>query len=257
MPMIPFSTMLRWCNRTKLFPRSGTPDMLAFAESYFGRIRKALNDTDLIAVIGQLSTDLGFRSGYLIEYANALKSAALVLDSNPARAGWWDQYVANGFRPNTKPAADIIAKGGVQYLDETRFAGPRDPMFAFARKTDMLHAAVVPIKFTDDVAGIIALCGEKRLSVEEERALQMLSYSLFAQARALRTSGIFTGRPSLTPREREVIALSSQGLSAQEVATELGMSARTVTQHMENVAEKLGTRNRVHTVAEVLKRDLL
>lgn len=231
--------------------------MLGFAESYFGRIRKALNNNDIIAVLGQLATDLGFRSGYLIEYANALKSAQLILDSSPARAGWWEQYVGSGLRPSTKPAEDIIAKGGVQYLDQSRFTGPKDPMFSFARKTDMIDAVVVPIRFAEDVAGIVALCGEKHLSSEEERALQMLSYSLFAQARALRTSGIFTGRQSLTPREREVIALSSQGFSAQEVASELGLSARTVTQHMDNVADKLGTKNRVHTVAEALKRDLL
>ncbi|KKB81214.1 hypothetical protein VW35_03525 [Devosia soli] len=231
--------------------------MLALAETYFGRIRKALNDTDIIDILADLSADLGFRSGYLVEYANAFKSAALILDSSSARAGWWDQYVSNGLRTSTKVAADIVDKGGVQYLDETRFSDPRDPVFAFARKTDMINLAIVPIKFTDDVAGLIALCGEKHLSPEEERALQMLSYSLFAQARVLRTSGVFAGRPSLTPREREVISLSSQGFSAQQVAEELGMSARTVTQHMDNVAEKLGTKNRVHTVAEALKRDLL
>jgi DNA-binding CsgD family transcriptional regulator len=35
------------------------------------------------------------------------------------------------------------------------------------------------------------------------------------------------------------------------------MSARTVNQHVDNVADKLGTRNRAHTVAEIVRRGLL
>jgi DNA-binding CsgD family transcriptional regulator len=35
------------------------------------------------------------------------------------------------------------------------------------------------------------------------------------------------------------------------------MSARTANQHVDNVADKLGTRNRAHTVAEILRRGLI
>jgi len=62
---------------------------------------------------------------------------------------------------------------------------------------------------------------------------------------------------SLTPREREVMQLSASGLTSAEIADKLGMSARTVNQHVDNVADKLGTRNRAHTVAEIVKRGLL
>ncbi|KKC37472.1 hypothetical protein WH87_11925 [Devosia epidermidihirudinis] len=66
-----------------------------------------------------------------------------------------------------------------------------------------------------------------------------------------------TSATSLTPREREVLGLSAKGLTSQEVAERLGMSPRTVNHHVDNVAIKLGTRNRVHTVAEAIRRDLL
>jgi DNA-binding CsgD family transcriptional regulator len=62
---------------------------------------------------------------------------------------------------------------------------------------------------------------------------------------------------ALTPREREVMQLSAIGLTSVEIADQLGMSARTVNQHVDNVADKLGTRNRAHTVAEIVKRGLL
>ena len=47
------------------------------------------------------------------------------------------------------------------------------------------------------------------------------------------------------------------GVTSVEIAAQLGMSARTVNQHVDNVADKLGTRNRAHTVAEIVRRGLL
>ena len=43
---------------------------------------------------------------------------------------------------------------------------------------------------------------------------------------------------ALTPREKEVIALSAEGLTSVEIAERLGMAARTVNQHVDNVADK-------------------
>ena len=52
------------------------------------------------------------------------------------------------------------------------------------------------------------------------------------------------------------MVIDRPGVLAQ-IAGELGMSPRTVNQHVDNVADKLGTRNRAHTVAEIVKRGLL
>lgn len=46
-------------------------------------------------------------------------------------------------------------------------------------------------------------------------------------------------RDPLTPREKEVIALSADGLTSVEIAERLGMSARTVNQHVDNVARRV------------------
>ena len=46
-------------------------------------------------------------------------------------------------------------------------------------------------------------------------------------------------------------------MTSQEMADRLGLSSRTVNQHLDNVADKLGTKNRVHTVAEAIRRDIL
>jgi DNA-binding CsgD family transcriptional regulator len=51
--------------------------------------------------------------------------------------------------------------------------------------------------------------------------------------------------------------LSAIGLTPVEIADKLRMSARTVNQHVDNVADKLGTRNRTRTIAELVRNDML
>ncbi|WEK03858.1 MAG: helix-turn-helix transcriptional regulator [Candidatus Devosia phytovorans] len=231
--------------------------MLAFAEDYLRRIRAATNDTEIIAILGLLAGELGYRSSYLIEYASTLKTAALVLDSSPWRMGWWEYYASSGLRPDTSAAAELLTQNGVIYFNETRFSASGEPMLAFARRVDMVNAAMIPIRFDEHVAGLVGLCGERIMTREQEKAVQFVCYSLFSQSRSFLSSGIRAAPAHLTPREKEVVALSSEGHTAQEVAEQLGMSPRTVSQHMDNAADKLGTRNRVHTVAEAIRRDLL
>lgn len=51
---------------------------------------------------------------------------------------------------------------------------------------------------------------------------------------------------SLTPREREVLGLLVRGLSDQEIADQLGISANTIPSHVHRIEAKLGARNRSH-----------
>ncbi|MBL7498215.1 response regulator [Frankia nepalensis] len=53
------------------------------------------------------------------------------------------------------------------------------------------------------------------------------------------------GAPRLTAREVEVLRLVAKGLSARDVAERLGVSPRTVQNHVHNVLSKLQLRNRV------------
>jgi DNA-binding NarL/FixJ family response regulator len=50
----------------------------------------------------------------------------------------------------------------------------------------------------------------------------------------------------LTAREQEVITWAVQGLTNQEIATQLGISAKTVKTHLQHVFRKLNVRRRVH-----------
>jgi len=58
----------------------------------------------------------------------------------------------------------------------------------------------------------------------------------------------------LTPREREILTLISQGNTSDNVAAQLRISERTVNTHIARAGEKFGTFNRVHTVVTAVRR---
>jgi two-component system nitrate/nitrite response regulator NarL len=64
-------------------------------------------------------------------------------------------------------------------------------------------------------------------------------------------------RPVLTPREREVLVLTADGLSAPEIAQRLQLGSATIRSHLQNLYEKLGVSDRAAAVAAALRRGLL
>jgi DNA-binding CsgD family transcriptional regulator len=62
---------------------------------------------------------------------------------------------------------------------------------------------------------------------------------------------------SLTPREVEILALAAEGLSAPELAQQLGLSSYTVKSHFKNIHAKLHVRNRAAAVAKALRLGLI
>jgi DNA-binding NarL/FixJ family response regulator len=64
-------------------------------------------------------------------------------------------------------------------------------------------------------------------------------------------------RDRLSPREREVLDLLADGLTGEEIAARLYLSAETVRTHVRNAMRKLGAKTRVHAVALVLRERAL
>ncbi len=62
---------------------------------------------------------------------------------------------------------------------------------------------------------------------------------------------------TLTPREREVLRLASQGLSNAEIAAKLSLSSRTVETHRANMMHKLGLHSQIDLIRFALERGIL
>jgi two-component system nitrate/nitrite response regulator NarL len=65
------------------------------------------------------------------------------------------------------------------------------------------------------------------------------------------------GRPLLSERERQILGLVADGLTAPQMAARLHLSVGTVKTHLLHVYEKLGVSERAAAVAEAMRRGLL
>jgi DNA-binding NarL/FixJ family response regulator len=61
----------------------------------------------------------------------------------------------------------------------------------------------------------------------------------------------------LTDREREVLAVAAEGLTAREIADRLGVRERTVTTHLGRIYAKLGVHGRVGAILEAARSGIV
>ena len=61
------------------------------------------------------------------------------------------------------------------------------------------------------------------------------------------------GKGILTKRDREVFELLIKNYTTKEIAEKLGISEKTVRNHISNVMQKLGVKGRSSAVIELLK----
>jgi DNA-binding CsgD family transcriptional regulator len=236
--------------------------MLSLVEALVEPIRRVRGTEEARAVLRQVAQAFGYPGAFLCELTENLEHARELIDTDLARqAAWHDVLRRHGFMAGVNTVRQMLAADHVVRLDPGRFE-PDHPYKEFAAKWGIGRGVGVPITQSDDVAGYVALYGEGELPHGQELALQLVSYQLFAQLRQARVKAAglpmaLPPRPALTPREKEVMQLSAVGLTSAEIADKLGLSPRTVNQHVDNVAEKLGTRNRTHTIAELVRYDML
>jgi DNA-binding NarL/FixJ family response regulator len=105
------------------------------------------------------------------------------------------------------------------------------------------------------LAGVLPLAaGERQVAA----AVAALAEGLVVRTPVLREAPGFApreppGRPLLTPREVEVLALVGQGQSNKAIARRLNISAHTVKYHLEAIFAKLGVRSRAEAVTRGLR----
>jgi len=231
--------------------------VLAIIERYLKLIHGARGDNDIQETIASLATDFGFRGGFMYEYPRSGNTGWRVIDTDPGHRDWWREYFTSDFVKDSPRLAKLLAGPPLLVFDAGRFGPDEGRARAMAERGDVLESTLIPLGFDGNIVGALGLRGAAPLTPQRETALQMIAYTIFARFREIHAEPGPNRPVSLTPREREVIQLSADGMTSLQIAERLGMSARTANQHFDNIADKLGTRNRAHTVAEVIRRGLL
>ena len=145
------------------------------------------------------------------------------------------------------PAAEQLL-GDVRGRHFTSVVAPEDRPRArelFARKVLGATSA------TDTTGALVAADGTRV-------ALELSSVPLVDDERVVGVFGLLHGpvdqdpappHPHLTPRQTEVLRLLEQGRSTKQIASELGLSAETVRNHIRHLFRALGVHSRLEAVA--------
>lgn len=188
---------------------------------------------------GHAVTRIGVRelleSEFEIEEAADLKEA---IDTHTATGSFDVAIVELDTRPPPgEPAGTALIKA-------LRRAMPRTGIVALARSPQR-HVANAALE-----AGAAAYVAKSSPAEAIRTAAQAAADSgKFIDPAARKNSS----RASLTKRQREILQLLANGLSTDEVATRLALSAETVRTHMKALLARLEARDRAHAVAIALR----
>ncbi|GGN19056.1 helix-turn-helix transcriptional regulator [Streptomyces fuscichromogenes] len=171
------------------------------------------------------------------------------------------------------PFAHHYARGpGRAPVTARRLAGRAWPVSATARvlggTLDLNHVLALPLPGTvAPITGCLVYRSGTDFTDDQvriaERAQPLLA-AVEQQRQLLRQWRRSAGEPeeraadsALTPRELTVLLLLTDALTADAIGRRLGISARTVHKHVENIYRKLGTRDRLGTVLHAQRLGLV
>ena len=120
------------------------------------------------------------------------------------------------------------------------------------------HDCIVPIALGHHGQGIMAFSGKKLLlNPSEVDALQtfagLLGLAMSQHQGPVRSEADLSVLATLTPREREILALLPAGLSNNELAAKLGIASGTAKIHVERVLNKLGVKDRTKAAVKAIE----
>lgn len=119
-----------------------------------------------------------------------------------------------------------------------------------------LYTWDVPDEFASDI-GRRAVDAVILKSTSGEQLVDALERVYRGEAVEANEHEVLPGVPTLTEREREVLALLGRGLSNQMIADELYLSVDTVKTHVRKVFAKLGVANRTQAAMVAREHDLV
>ncbi len=104
----------------------------------------------------------------------------------------------------------------------------------------------------EEVVETVKSVARGQATIDPTMAMQVLSE--FQSYQSADVSDVYQ---PLTPREKEILKLMSDGLPNKTIANRLSISERTVTTHIANIYSKLHVNNRVSAIQEAIRRRIL
>jgi PAS domain S-box-containing protein len=131
-----------------------------------------------------------------------------------------------------------------------------DTVRAMAGRTGMYGSLAVPATYGDEVLAVLAFASRRQAVLTDQFMRSLLGIGYEIGHFLARRRGELAA-PVLSPRELQVLQLSSTGHARRQIANEMELSEATVKTHFEHIYRKLRVSDRASAVAEALRQGLI
>jgi predicted ATPase/DNA-binding CsgD family transcriptional regulator len=172
-------------------------------------------------------------------------------DAREALARAADIQARTGVAGTLECLADLTGGGG-SAREATRLLGAAH---AIRQRIGEVRFKIYDADYEASVAALRGALGDQDFDAAWAEGAALSTEEAIAYARRGRgeRKRPASGWPSLTPTERDVVRLVSDGLANKDIATRLFVSPRTVQTHLTHVYTKLGLTSRVQLVQEAAR----
>ncbi|MFP5353426.1 MAG: response regulator [Actinomycetota bacterium] len=147
----------------------------------------------------------------------------------------------------TREIKDAFPNVGVVVL-----SGHDDQQFVFDALKAGASGYLLKTAELDEVVATV-----RSVAAGEGRLDPVLASKVLSEFQSYQKAEVAEVYQPLTPREREILQLMSEGLPNKTIANRLSISERTVTTHVANIYSKLHVNNRVSAIQEAMRRRIL
>ncbi len=220
----------------------------------------ALARGDLAAARRLADVAVAATSGYHLSLALTTRAGVAIAQGEPDQAGRdahdalataasAGAYIAV---PDPLECLAALAVGAGNHREAARLFGAADTI---RQRGGLVRFKSFDAFFEFSVAALRDAMGEKDFESAwaEGAALSTDEAIAYAQRRRGERKRPSSGWASLTPTERDVVRLVSEGLANNDIATRLFVSPRTVQTHLTHVYSKLGLTSRVQLAQEAAR----
>jgi DNA-binding CsgD family transcriptional regulator len=200
------------------------------------------------------------RNGFHLSLALTTRAGVAIAQGEPEQAGRdaHDALVcaastgAEAAAPETLECLAALAFGAGSHREAARFFGGAE---AIRQRTGEARFKFYDAAYETSVAVLRDAMGEKDFESAwaEGAGLSTDEAIAYAQRRRGERKRPTSGWASLTPTERDVVRLVSEGLANNDIATRLFVSPRTVQTHLTDVYTKLSLTSRVQLAQEAAR----
>ncbi len=243
------------------WPRESAPPQTAASVCIY-KAQAALAGGDLVAAGRWVDDAVSTTSGAFLSDALTTRARVAIAQGAPdqaerdahdalARAAEVEAYL---FIPDSLECLGTLAGAAGGHRQAARLFGAAD---AIRKRMGSVRFKVYDARYEASEAALRDVMGENDFDAAwaEGAALSTEEAIAYAQRGRGERRRPTSGWASLTPAERDVVRLVSEGLGNNDIATRLFVSPRTIQSHLTHVYSKLGLTSRVQLAQEAARHD--